>query len=75
MTKIYVSNEDYYKLLNGKTLNILVDSIGEPMIEAKVIFKDAKKKSRSKSRSKSETTSWDNPPRFTSIEQRDLYYK
>ena len=30
---------------------------------------------KKKSRSKLETTGWDNPPAFTSIEQRDLYYK
>lgn len=71
MNKIYVSNEDYHKLLNGETLNILVESVGETMIEAKILFKDTKEKSRSKS----ETTGWDNPPMFTSIEQRDLYYK
>lgn len=71
MKKIYVNNEDYHKLLNGKALNILVESVGETAIEAKVIFKDVKKKSKSKS----ETTGWDNPPMFTSIEQRDLYYK
>lgn len=38
--------------------------------------KSVKKKSvKKKSRSKLETTGWDNPPTFTSIEQRDLYYK
>ena len=71
MEKIYVSNEDYHKLLNGKALNIHVESVGETMIEAKVIFKEVKQKSKSKS----ETTGWNNPPMFTSIEQRDLYYK
>lgn len=71
MKKIWLSNEDYHKLLNGKALNILVESVGETVIEAKVIFKDVTKKSKNKS----ETTGWDNPPMFTSIEQRDLYYK
>ena len=65
--KIHVSSEEYHKLLNGEALNILVDSVGEPMIEAKVIFKDIKKKS--------ESTGWDNPPVFTSLEQRDNWYK
>ena len=71
MEKIYVSNENYHKLLNGKSLNIIVESVGETMIEVKIMFKDVKKKSRSKS----ENTGWDNPPMFISIEQRDLYCK
>lgn len=66
MIKIFVDNSDYNKLINGESIKVIVDSKMKSMIECDLSFKKSKEY---------ESTGWDNPPRFDSLDQRDLYYK
>ncbi len=42
--KIWVDNDDYDKLINGETVDIVVESVGKSNICAALNFKKSKKK-------------------------------
>jgi hypothetical protein len=42
--KIWVDNDDYDKLINGETVDIVVESVGKSNICAALNFKESKKK-------------------------------
>lgn len=67
MVRIFVDSEDYNKLTNGEVVKALVECRGERIIECSLTHGKVNKKP--------ESTGWDNPPAFTSLEQRDSYYK